>query len=97
MKLLISFLLTLNLGFAVSVELHFKGRYFKYANQIKDHITQKHNIPKSLIRIKRVHRCLNNDVNNVVIFCFENKKGPVLITDPKNINSLLVFGEFNDY
>lgn len=85
------------MAYAVSIELQFKRPYQIYALGIQTHLTIKYNIPKSLVRIKSVNTCQNNSERNVVIFCFENKKGPVLITDPKNINSLLVFGEFNDY
>lgn len=97
MKLLISLFIAFNIAYAVSVELQFLNPYQKYALKIQSHLTNKYNIPKSLVRIKSVKSCQNKSERNVVIFCFENKKGPVLITDPKNINSLLVFGEFNDY
>jgi hypothetical protein len=96
MKLIISFLLYSIYASAVGVELQFTNEYINFSTPIKSHISKHYNIPKSLIKTKTVSHCKEKLDSNKTIFCFENKKGPELLSDPKNINSLLVFGEFND-
>jgi len=94
MKLIISLIVFHSMNsFAGYIQLEFTKLNLKYQAQIKEHLMENYNIPKSLIKTKVVKSCINKNVKNMVQMCFENKKGPQFYSDPNIIKSLLVFGE----
>ena len=93
MKFAISIYLISKIVFAANIQIFYPSHFQKYAQITKVRLIDKHLIPESLIKLEKDKKCPRKKIENSLVLCVENKKGPEVYSDPRIINSLLTFGD----